>query len=378
MRGGIVSFWIDIPGAGKLPPALDRLGDDARGGMAYVKDNTVLAYGDGLLNKAQSGHEALVSAVTYFLEDIARYPAGQGSAAVTLALHAYEETDRGSAARLDDAGRAVFVDRHEFSNYYRMGGSVSGFADAYEPQDRFKAVADYDKADQFQYAPALWDIASPSSWVRDAIWEATELGAKMGIFDRAYDPFESWVKPLAGDWTGVRACADVWDNVALALQDMSGNLRRHALGVDGVWSGNAADALISHCWYSGEKILDVVAPMQGLAARYRESADAMFEIGKVMGSLIADLCDAAMIFVSEAALAATTSETIVGGVVFGGAAVYEGYKIWDIITECLDLVGRADSLTSALSSAGGDFGLVRGIGDLPILTGPLDLPVPPR
>ncbi|MEU7902984.1 hypothetical protein [Actinoplanes sp. NPDC049118] len=370
---------MDIPGASKLPPALDRLGVDARAGMTFVKDNTGLAYGDGLLNKIKDSHEAVVSAVTYLLEDIAKYPAEQGSAAVTLALHAYESADRGAVTRLDDAGRAVFVDRTKFSGYYRMDGDPTSFTDAYEPQGRYKAtIADYNKADQFQYAPALWDVASPTSWMRDAIWGATELGAKMGIFDRAYDPFESWVKPLAGDWAGVRACADVWDSIALALEDMSGNLRRHALGVDGVWGGNAADALISHCWYNGEKILDVTTPMRGLAARYRESADAMFEIGKVMGSLIADLCDAAMIFISEASLAAATSETIVGGVVFGGAAIYEGYKIWDIVKECLDLVGRADSLTSALSSAGGDFGLIGDVGNLPILTGPLDLPIPAR
>ncbi|OJF10858.1 hypothetical protein [Couchioplanes caeruleus] len=219
--------------------------------MAYVKDNTVLAYGDGLLNKAKTGHEAIVSAVSYFLEDIAKYPAREGSIAVDQALDYYEQADRGAAAKLDDAGRDIYIDRHEFSNYYRMGGNASGFTDAYARRDRYKApIADYDKADQFQYAPALWDVASPTSLARDAIWGATRLGAKMGIFDRAYDPFESWVKPLAGDWSGVRACADVWDNVALSLQDMSGNISRHALGVDGVWQGRAADALISHCWHN--------------------------------------------------------------------------------------------------------------------------------
>src|SRR5690349_15644805 len=102
-----VSFWVDIPGASNLPPALDRLGEDARAGMSYVKDNTALAYGDGLLNNAKNGHEAIVSTVTYFLEDIAKYPAAQGSAAVTLALHSYEQTDRGAAAKIDAAGRDV-------------------------------------------------------------------------------------------------------------------------------------------------------------------------------------------------------------------------------------------------------------------------------
>jgi hypothetical protein len=354
------------------------LGGDARIGVTYVQGNTALGYGDGLLNRASNAHEEVVSGVTCLLQDIAKYPAAAGSEAVTTALDYYEHTDEATAASLDELGPTAWIDRGEFSIYYRTDGNPSTFMDVYAPRDRYRSVTDYDKADQFQYAPQLWDVASPSSWMRDAIWGATELGTRLGIFDRAYDPFEAWVKPLAGDWTGVRACADVWDYVALALRDMSGNLRRHALGVDGVWGGNAANVAISHCWYNGEKILEAVPPMQDLARLYRECADAMFEIGKVMGSLIADLSDAAMIFIAEASLAATTSGTVVGGLVFGGAALYEGYKIWDIIKECMDLVGRADSVTSALSSAGGDFGLIRDIGDLPILTGPLDLPIPPR
>jgi hypothetical protein len=100
----------------------------------------------------------------------------------------------------------------------------------------------------------------------------------------------------------------------------------------------------------------------------------MFEIGNVVASLISDIVDAALIFAAEASLAAATSETVVGGVVFGTAALYEGYKMWHMIKECLDLVGRAGSLTSALNSSAGSFGLVDGARPLPVLAPPPTLP----
>lgn len=329
-----------------MPVALDRLGDDARRGRAYVEDNTVLRYGDGLLNTAKSGHDNVVFTLTDFLGNIAKYTSAQAGTAVQQTISLYEESDAAAVQRLEDASLGLPFDRSQFEYLYRIAGSSAGFPDVTQPQANFISVRDYNKHEDFQYAPQLWDLASPTSWVRDAIWGATGLGAKLGIFDRAYDPFETWVKPLSGDWIGVRACADVYDNVALSVQDMAANLRRHVLAVNGVWSGTAADAMLWHCWNSADKLMEAAGPLLAVAEQYRTAAEAMFEIGKVMGSLIADLADAAMIFAAEVSLAAAASETIVGGLVFGGAALYEGHKMWDIINECLDLVGRADSLTA--------------------------------
>ncbi len=374
--GSAMSFDVDVAALRGLPAVFDRLGDDARAGLTYLDTNTALEYGPGFINKLTGKHEQAMLAVRDFVEDIAKYTAADTGSSLRQALDYYERTDEAAAEQLDRTFRGGgHLDRSQYASLYRAAGPSAVFADPVEPQVSLRAVPDYNKDDAFQFEPQLWDMASPTSLTRDAIWGATWLGAKLGICDRAYDPYESLIKPLAGDWTGVRGCADVFDSLAAALGGMADNLRWAALGADQYWQGKAGTAFQAHVVGSARKLDVAAGPLIALAAEYRKTAEAMFEMGKVLGSLLSDLVDAAMIFVAAASTAAATSETVIGGVVFGAAALYEGYKMWDILKEALDLVGRADSLTSAFTSAVGNFGMAAGPGELPVLApAPVGLP----
>ncbi|MFI6265284.1 hypothetical protein [Micromonospora sp. NPDC051006] len=368
-----MGFDVDVAALRGLPTVFDRLGDDARAGLDYIDTNTALEYGPGFINRISGKHERAVSDVRGFVEDVAKFTASRTGSSLRQSLDYYERTDGAAAEQFDRAFRGGGqVDRSQFASFYRATGSAAGFADRAEPRESFRAIPDYGKDDAFQFEPQLWDIASPTSLTRDALWGATWLAAKLGICDRAYDPYESLIKPIAGDWTGVRGCADVFGNVASALGGMAVNVRWAALGSEQYWQGKAATAFQAHLVNSARKLDEAAVPLVALAAEYRKTAEAMFEIGKVLGSLLSDLVDAAMIFVAAASTAAATSETVVGGVVFGAAAIYEGYKMWDLFKEALDLVGRADSLTSAFTSAVGDFGLAAGADQLPVLAPPPD------
>jgi hypothetical protein len=366
-----MDFDVDVAALRGLPAVFDRLGDDARAGLSYLDTNTALEYGPGLINKIIGRHERVVSDIRGFAEDIAKYTAVQSGSALRQAFDYYERTDEAAAKQLDRTFRGSGqVDRSQYASLYRAVGSSAPFIDRAVPRDRLRSVPDYNKDDAFQFEPQLWDMASPTSMTRDAIWGATWLGVNLGICDRAYDPYESLIKPLAGDWAGVRRYADVFDNIAPALGDMAGNLRWAVLGSEQYWRGKAASAFQAHVVHSARKLDVAAAPLSALAAEYRMTAEAMFDMGKVLSSLHSDLVDAAMIFVVAASLAAATSETVIGGLAFGAAAVYEGYKMWAILKDALDLVGRADALISAFSSAVADFGTAASPGEPPVLAPP--------
>ena len=366
-----MDFDVDVGALRGLPSVFERLGDDARAAVGYLDTNTELQYGPGLINKISGKHDRAVAEIRRFVEDVARFTAQHTGSSLHRALSFYQRTDEAAAAELDRAYRGGGqLDRSQYAGFYRMTDLPAPFGDRAEPRDCLRPVPDYRTDDAFQFEPQLWDMASPTSVTRDAVWGATWLAAKLGIVDRAYDPYESLIKPLAGDWTGVRGCADVFDNVATALTVMADNLRWAALSSDRHWQGRAANAFQAHVVDSASKLDVAAGPMRTLAAEYRRTAEAMFEMGKVLGSLLSDLVDAAMIFIAAAGTAAATSETVVGGVVFGAAALYEGYRMWDLLKEALDLVGRADSLTSAFTSAVADFGAATGPGQLPVLAPP--------
>lgn len=369
-----MTFKVDVPGLNSLPLMLDRLGKDSQNGAKYASDNASLEYGEGLLNAAKGDHEEVIRQITGFLENIDRYTAGQTGSAVRAAISYYLATDMASAGRVDAKYRGADVNRWEFARYYRLPGQDVLFGDCAEPQSKYLPIADYNADPAYQFEPQLWDIASPASIVRDVIWEATSLLAKLGVCDRAYDPYETWIKPLSGDWASVRGCADVFGSISAALEDMADNVRWAALGLDQVWSGRAASELQAHLLLSAKKLADAAEPLAALAEPYTIASKGMFDIGKLVGSLISDLLDAAIIFIAEASLAVGTSGTVVGGVVFGAAAVYEGYKVLDAVMLLMDCLGRADSVMASYQSALRDFGLLEQGNPLPMLDQPPTLP----
>ena len=90
------------------------------------------------------------------------------------------------------------------------------------------------------YQPSWFDLLSPTSLARDAIWKLTGVAARVGILDRAYDPFEFIVCPFVGDWAGLLRCAEVFDHVADLLRDEARALNGADAMVAEVWTGNAA------------------------------------------------------------------------------------------------------------------------------------------
>src|SRR2546430_14518472 len=91
------------------------------------------------------------------------------------------------------------------------------------------------------YDPPLSALISRAAMGRHVIITATTLAAQLGI-GHPWDPYEMILKPITGDWNGMRGCKDVFDNVADSLCDLTMHLGAAAQSSGPVWPGGAGGA----------------------------------------------------------------------------------------------------------------------------------------
>ncbi|MFS8522354.1 MAG: hypothetical protein FWJ87_13455 [Micromonosporaceae bacterium] len=219
------SFYVEPTQLAGLARMLERLAEDARVGDRYVLGNTGTAGGEGWLNDLSGAHESVVNQTRQWVQSL---------------------------------------------------------EEAYPPPD-------YNDHGQFRYQPSYWDVVSIASLGRDAILKATEFLARMGMLDRAYDPYELVLKPVVGDRAGFRRAADVYRNVAQALIFMSNNLYHARVSLPSVWRGNAADGCNVHLDRLSKGILDGYAPLHRIADEYEKAAQGRADFRVTVAQLISDL-----------------------------------------------------------------------------------------
>jgi hypothetical protein len=369
-----VTFSVDAQGLQGLPVQLDRLSEDAAKGRAYVIDNARMSYG-GVLDRISGGHEHVVGSASDFLDRIAHPVAQTSAAAVRASIRYYQQSDHHAAARLDASYPAVEAEGPVdgapgmSAQGYRSGGV---FTDVAEPQDNYREIEDYSL--DFPLEPQQLATISMAGYARNIIIEATDTAAKLG-FGHHWDPYEAILKPLTGDWAGLRGCKDVFDNVAGALEAMSHNVRNGVLSVHTVWGGNAADSARHHLDEIAGALDEAIEPFTALGEAYETAADGAHELFGALADVINQLVDAVIIFIAEATAAVATSETVIGGIGFGAAAGYEAYQVYETIKDVVECASIANALLETLQSSWHDFGLVDGGIKLPIL--PDDRPTLP-
>lgn len=377
-----MSIYVDLAALDQLVLMLGRLELDADEGRAYVARHTELDYGEGLLNKLRGGHSHVVEEVTTFLATLSGPVAGKTADAVASTIGSYRRGDLESAAQLDAIyGDTAVTDLRPTIGYLEKYSAHAPFQDIASPQDLLKPPADY--SGKYPHQPEATDAVSLASLGRDVVWEATGYLANAGMLDRAYDPYEGWIKPLIGDWAGMRACTEVFTRIAAAIERMGRNVEYAASSVPRAWRGDAASACQAHLLSIERPLFAAVPPIEAIASAYERAAEGAAAVGRTLGALLSDVLDAALILMCEIAAAGSTSMTVVGAVLFGGAALYEGMLIVDMVREIIDLVGRASALMDGVSASARDFGIIGTGHELPQLPSvtPLDhagYPVPGR
>jgi uncharacterized protein YukE len=376
-----MSFTVEPASLKKLPEMLDRFGEDARKGKEYVTEKTKIGWqSQGLLNLLEGTHDANVATVTDWLGRADTECAKSTRTAVNNAISYYDSTDKAAAARLDASYPAAEIEEPNEGYQYYAYNHTAAFADKMEPTQRYKEIEDHSA--EFQYQPSMLDLGSPTMMARDIIYEASQVLVKFGLLDKPYDLFDSMMKVFAGDWVAFRGCKDVFDNVADACEDMSSNLHWAARSVPNCWEGNAAEGCTGHLFKIKDAMFEAAEPLRKLGEEYEKSAEAMEKLGAVVADLVADAMDEAILVAADGAAAAATSETIVGGLIFGSVALYECYKLLKTLKEIFEIPRKAMAVIELYQSAANGMGTPNGgaMPELPWLSVQLPnnpKPVPP-
>jgi hypothetical protein len=365
-----MEFSVDAAALAGLPAMLDRLGDDAQQSRNYLNKHTDLNGGEGFFNVILGGHRQAVDNVNRFFTTLAEPVAGGNATRVRAAVDFYKRTDHAAAAAFDatlpSPGAAAPIPEYP-------GARPAVFADRAEPTGSLASPPDYNSA--YPYHPKWTDLVSPASAARDAIWFVTDVGTKLGLCDRPFDPFLEYVRPWTGDWAGLRACADVFDRLAAATTHMAGNVSWGAQCAQSVWTGNAADGCVAILGQLTSALTLADEPLRDLAAEYRKTAEETHRIADTVAALIAEAADLAIIAALEAAAALATSETIVGPVLLGSALAFTIWHLVKALHEAVVLTRTAAHLAELAQGALAQFTIITPGAELPALpTGAPALP----
>lgn len=355
-----MSFTVDVAALAGLPPLLDRLAEDARAGRAYEDKNTQLDAGEGIFNLVLGGHRTAVAQVDAFF-DAVNTAAGQESGRVKGALDRYRSTDLAAAADLDAAMPTVS------GVPWLPPGPEGGanFGDRSEPQSCLAPPHDY--SGDYDFEMKWYSYLSPTSYVRELIWEVTGLAVRLGIIDRQIDVFIEWLKPWLGDWAGFRACADVHEQLGKETVAMSANVRSGALDSQFAWTGNAADGCRRDLHKIATALTQAEPKLNELSAEYKNVAESTHELAESVAGLLVVAIDLAILALADLEAAIATSETIVGGVVFGAATAVSIMRLVETSGQILDSIKIAKYGARAFSSGLAGFSVIDPKGPLPEL-----------
>lgn len=365
-----MGFRVDESGLQGLADFSGRLGEDAVASRKYFEDNTDIDWtGEGLLNLLTGGHQSVQEHVSKYLGSLNDPIAANLHEQLSGSLAYYRRTDDSNAERMDATyqGGDVTAAKH---GVQPQNSNAPRFADIYTIEGFLKPIKDYNA--DYPHEPNWKDIISPSSLLRDAIWKVTGAAASLGICDRAYDPFEVVLKPLIGDWAGMRACGDAFENLGNALQAMGDNVQHAAEGTVDVWEGNAASHAEAYLYNLSKPPRKCQQPLVDLAKEYKEAAKGAYDFSRTIGVLIADIADAAIAAAASAGVAALAGSTGVGlpiALIVGAFTLSRIYKVVKAIRDVIDILVRLEGVLNAVNATAGDFGLIESGGALPALPG---------
>ncbi|GAB1690835.1 hypothetical protein KRM28CT15_26380 [Krasilnikovia sp. M28-CT-15] len=336
---------------------------------AYWDRNAGIAFsGEGIINLLRRSDDQIEGRIETYLGALAGTTMPGVADAVEAAAKHYRSTDLASAEKIDRSMPGVNVTGAgdgDIAVTYDYRNPPDSFGDGAEPSQRLAALPDFNQ--KMPYEPSWTDLSSPTGLLRDAIWAVTWLGMELGVCDRQYDIFEAVLKPVLGDWAGMKATGVTMTNLSNALIDMHLNLGRAILGINGSWHGNAADAAVANLHLIRRSLFDTSVALRQLGQEYDGAAEGCYDMSSTIGNILSDITDAA---ISAAAAGAATGGLTASGVgvplalVLGAFTLTKVYKVckevFNIIKIIADMVSRVNALTSSVDAAAGDFGMING------------------
>lgn len=284
----VMDFSVNARAVAGLADALDLRAHDLTRAGSYLQVNSRLTFGAGLINELAQTHEHAMSAVQTFLHHAADDDLEAYSRGVSAALRAYATTDAGASARLDATLPGV-LDPSTPAHLADQSVGPEIFADP--ACLTFPDPPDFEAA--HRYEPDLVDLLSPATIPRDVVWLVTSALAEIGVLPGPCDPFETFVRPICGDWAGFDRTAFALTQVAKALDFVSGRVDQEATGLDRVWTGNAASSCRSVLRQFAHDLLPASDVLTSLADDYQQVAAEAQKKGEALAevvTLLVDIC----------------------------------------------------------------------------------------
>lgn len=286
-----MEFSVNIQALPGLAELLERRRLDLENTRTFVdKYATVSHHDSGIINDILGTHRAIVEAVDTFLTRAARERADRLSSDVWTAVDAYRRTDVSASARLDAAlpiaERGGHPAVHQAPANQNWGPAVFD-----DPLNKPVLAPPHDYRWDYQVLADPSEMLSPTSYLRETIWEGTKLLAKVGLLDHPIDILQEYFQPLAGDWATFRACADVFDSAATQLDFQAGAVDQSDSVIPLVWTGHAA----ANCRFAlrtfGADLQRAAQTLRNAAENYRECAETVKLQTEIIIGIATAVCD---------------------------------------------------------------------------------------
>lgn len=146
-----------------------------------------------------------------------------------------------------------------------------------------------------------------------------------------FNPGEEAARWVAGDWSSVATVASALTQIGEYAVRLGHVLDDGSLDMLEDWHGNAATSAGTYLDQLAQAIDRIRPNLDGIASEYTSVAAGMQEMAGAVASILEALMDKLIEIGIEALAATALSETVIGGVIFGGMAAYSTYratKLW--------------------------------------------------
>lgn len=281
-------------------------------------------YGPGLITGISDAHDAVESATVMFFHG-AQQSADGLHHRVNQAVAGYEAADDHALERLGAAGRAgpqlIPVAQADADACIVSTGTL---------QDLH--LVEVDEAAlrmRHPYEPKWADIASPSSWLRDSVWNLTSIAAGYGLAAAPTDIYDLLVVPLVGNWAGLAALSQSLQQMADATDTV---LLNNITVISGLVRAGWPDDTGQECLYwlqaMARRLEQGSHALRDLAVAYAGVVEAARKAETELEPIMVDLVDA----VIAAVLAALTAPTLAGGATFAALSIQKILRVVRYLT----------------------------------------------
>jgi uncharacterized protein YukE len=225
---------------------------------------------------------------------------------------------------------------------------VSGFTDTAEPSSRLtppKAPEEFSQGPLLDLFNDVSDLVSPTYWITEA------YNAVFG-----FNPLDEVIQWFAGDWESFAKCADVWQNIGKACDDIAKNLSSGNTALDSTWNGHAADSAYVYFDELAKKLDQSGQTFDSLADTYKYLAHAAYAAAEGIKGYIGGILDGLIIVGIELAAGTLLSWTGAGALVGYGLAALEVTRILKMWGDATEMFGNAQAIVN------GGVGTLEGLG----------------